>query len=109
MLGRGGAHVAEVEGEALDLVRLQPDVVDDDVVVRRLRRPLETVVRAHVEVELPVTVAVRVSLGRRFRFGFRLAARLDWYAVGGCAHRGGRGDGAWCRVQACGAAPVRWR
>ena len=77
MLGRGGAHVAEVEGEALDLVRLQPGVVDNDVVVRRLRRPLETVVRAHVEVELPVTVAVtvRVRLGRRFR----LAARLGWY------------------------------
>ena len=69
--------MAEVEGEALDLVRLQPGVVDDHVVVRRLRRPLETVVRAHVEVELPVTVAVtvRVRLGRRFR----LAARLGWY------------------------------
>ena len=73
--------MAEVEGEALDLVRLQPGVVDDDVVVRRLRRPLETVVRAHVEVELPVTVAVtvRVRVGRWFRFGFRLAARLGWY------------------------------
>ena len=54
--------MAEVEGEALDLVRLQPGVVDDDVVVRRLRRPLETVVRAHVEVELSVTVAVRLGL-----------------------------------------------
>ena len=73
--------MAEVEGEALEIVGAQREIVAEHVVVGGPRRPLEPKVRAHVEVELPVTVTVRVRVrvGRRFRFGFRLAACLGWY------------------------------
>ena len=76
ILSRSGVHVAEVEGEALDLISLQPDIIDDDVVVRRLRGPLEAVVRAHVEVELSIRVRVRVRVWVRVRVRVRVALGL---------------------------------